>query len=91
MNHVSGQEKVEVGSIITTTGQDRIYPPGLKVGEIVEVKTGSVSSSQAILVRPTANLGSLREVAVLLYTPTARPEPEQALPNVKKQGDKPKR
>jgi rod shape-determining protein MreC len=91
MNHVSGQEKVEVGNIITTTGQDRIYPPGFKVGEIVEVKSGSVSSSQSIFVKPTANLGSLREVAVLLYTPPARPEPEQALPNVKKQGDKPKR
>jgi rod shape-determining protein MreC len=91
MNHVSGQEKVEVGSVITTTGQDRIYPTGLKVGEIIEVKTGSVSSSQTIFVKPTANLGSLREVAVLLYTPPARPEPEQVLPNAKKQGDKPKR
>lgn len=91
MNHVSGQEKVEVGSVIMTTGQDRIYPPGLKVGEIIEVKTGSVSSSQTISVKPTANLGSLREVAVLLYTPPPRPEPEQVLPNAKKQGDKPKR
>lgn len=91
MNHVSGQEKVEVGNIITTTGQDRIYPPGLKVGEVVEVKQGSVSSSQAISVRPTANLASLREVAVLLYTPPARPEPEQTLPNAKKPGEKSKR
>ncbi|MDQ4120547.1 MAG: rod shape-determining protein MreC [Acidobacteriota bacterium] len=91
MNHVSGQEKVEVGNIITTTGQDRIYPPGLKVGEVVEVKQGSISSSQTIFVRPTANLGSLREVAVLLYTPPTRPEPEQILPNAKKLGEKPKR
>lgn len=88
MNHVSGQEKVEIGNVISTTGQDRIYPPGLKVGEVVEVKQGSVSSAQTIVVRPTANLGSLREVAVLLYTPPARPEPEQTLPNVKKQGDR---
>jgi rod shape-determining protein MreC len=87
MNHVSGQEKVEVGTVITTTGQDRIYPAGLKVGEVVEVKQGSVSGVHLISVRPTANLGSLQEVAVLLYTPPARPEPVQTLPNMKKQGD----
>lgn len=91
MNHVPGQEKVEVGSFIMSTGQDRIYPAGLRIGEVVEVKTGSVASPHTISVRPTANLGSLRQVAVLLYTPPPRPEPVEALPNVKKQGDKPKK
>lgn len=87
MKYVSGQEKVEAGNIVTTTGQDRIYPAGLKVGEVAEVKSGSVSSPHTIYVKPAAPLGSLQDVAVLLYTPPARPEPDKALPNVKKQGD----
>lgn len=91
MNHVPGTEKIEVGGIIMTTGQDRIYPPGLKVGEILEVKTGSIASPHLILVKPTANLGSLRQVAVLLYKAPERPEPVEALPNVQKQGDRKKR
>ncbi len=87
MRYVPGQEKIDVGNIVTTTGQDRIYPAGLKIGEVTEVKTGSAASPHTIFVRPTARLSSLQDVAVLLYRPPARPEPDKALPNVKKQGD----
>ena len=38
MRYVSGLQKVEVGDYILTTGQDGIYPPGLNVGEVVQVK-----------------------------------------------------
>jgi rod shape-determining protein MreC len=87
MRYVSGQEKVEVGNVVTTTGQDRIYPPGLKIGEVVEVKSGSASSPHTIFVKPSARLGSLQTVSVLIYTAPPRPEPDKALPNVKKQGE----
>lgn len=84
MRYVSGLEKVDVGNYILTTGQDGIYPPGLTVGEVVQVKAGTATQSHEILIRPGAKLDQLEEVAVLLYHPPARPAPEQTLPNVDK-------
>jgi rod shape-determining protein MreC len=84
MRYVSGLEKVQVGDVVTTTGQDLIYPPGYNVGEVVEVKGGSATQTQVIHIRPGAGLDRLKEVAVLLYHPPERVESDQALPNVDK-------
>ena len=84
MRYVSGLEKVEVGDMVTSTGQDAIYPPGYSVGNVVEVKPGSATQAQVIRIRPSAGLDRLKEVAVLLYHPPQRSEPDQALPNVEK-------
>lgn len=84
MRYVSGLEKVQVGDPVMTTGQDAIYPPGYKVGEVVEVKPGSATQSQTIHVRPSAGLDSLKEVAVLLYRAPQKIEPDQSLPNLEK-------
>ena len=84
MRYVSGLQKVEVGDYILTTGQDGIYPPGLSVGEVVQVKSGTATQPHQILIKPGAKLDQLAEVAVLLYRPPPRPAPEQALPNVDK-------
>ncbi|HEV7747634.1 MAG TPA: rod shape-determining protein MreC [Pyrinomonadaceae bacterium] len=84
MRYVSGLEKVEVGNYILTTGQDGIYPPGLTIGEVVQVSPGTATQSHEILIRPGAKLDQLEEVAVLLYRAPPRPAPEQTLPNVDK-------
>jgi len=84
MRYVSGLEKVETGDIVTTTGQDGIYPPGYKIGEVVEVKPGSATQAQVIHLRPSAGLERLKEVAVLLYHPPQKTDSDQALPNVDK-------
>ena len=85
MRYVSGLEKVEVGDYVLTTGQDGIYPPGLMVGEVVEVKGGSATTPQTIFLKPGARLNALEEAAVLLYHPPQRTAPDQALPNVDKE------
>jgi rod shape-determining protein MreC len=84
MRYVSGLQKVEAGDYILTTGQDGIYPPGLNVGEVIEVRHGTATASHQIYIRPSARLDQLTEVAVLLYRPPQRPAPEQTLPNVDK-------
>jgi rod shape-determining protein MreC len=84
MRYVSGLQKVEVGDYILTTGQDGIYPAGLNVGEVLEVKQGTATRPHQIYVRPSARLDQLEEVAVLLYHPPQRPAPEQTLPNLDK-------
>jgi len=84
MRYVSGLQKVEVGDYVLTTGQDNIYPAGLNVGEVVQVKHGTATQSHEVFIKPGAKLDELEEVAVLLYHPPQRPAPEQTLPNVEK-------
>ncbi len=81
MNYVPGYETVKVGDIVYTTGQGGVYPPGLKLGEIEEVRSGSATVPHQIYIRPSAKINSMQEVAILLYTPPLRPKYEDALPN----------
>ena len=84
MRYVSGLETVNVGDEVVTTGQDRIYPPGLNVGRVVEIDPGSATTPHVIRVKPGARLESLQEVIVLNYKPPQRSAPERTLPNVDK-------
>jgi rod shape-determining protein MreC len=84
MRYVSGLETVNPGDYVVTTGQDRIYPPGLSVGTVVEVIPGSATTPHIIRVKPGARLDSLQEVAVLNYHPPQRTASERTLPNVDK-------
>lgn len=88
MRFVSGLEKVEVGDHVLTTGQDGIYPSGLSVGEVIEVRHGTATQPHVIYIRPSARLDQLEHVAVLRYHPPQRPAPDQSLPNLDK-GKKP--
>ena len=83
MRYVSGLEKVEVGDSVMTTGQDGIYPAGLNIGKVVDVKTGTATQAHQILIQPGAQLDQLEEVAVLLYHPPPRSVPEQT-PNAER-------
>jgi rod shape-determining protein MreC len=87
MNYVPGSTPIEVGETVYTTGLDGIYPPGLKIGEVTEVRTGSATVPHVIYIRPSAKISSMQEVAILLYQQTERPKYEQALPNTIKATD----
>lgn len=84
MKYVSGSADVQPGQVVYTTGQDGIYPAGLKIGEIVEVKSGSATVPHQIFIRPSAGINSMKEVGVLLYEPLAKVEFDQKLPNAVK-------
>lgn len=84
MGYVPGSVAVQVGDSVYTTGQEGIYPAGLKIGEIVEVRTGSATVPQQIFIKPSANFSSLEEVVVVLYEPPLRPEYDKSLPNAVK-------
>ena len=88
MRYVSGSTDVKVGQIVYTTGQDAIYPAGLKIGEIVEINSGTATVPHQIFIRPTGRLDSMQEVGVLLYEPAPKPEFEQKLPNAVKSDKK---
>jgi rod shape-determining protein MreC len=84
MRYVSGLAPLEVGDHVVTTGQDRIYPPGLPVGQVVELTPGSATTPHTIRVKPGARLDSLQEVLVLRYRAPQRTAPERTLPNVER-------
>jgi rod shape-determining protein MreC len=86
MRYVSGLEKVEVNDHVMTTGQDGIYPPGLNVGRVVDVRNGTATQAHQILIQPGAQLDHLEEVAVLIYHAPQRSAPQETLPNVDKSG-----
>lgn len=91
MRYVPGSVEVQQGESVFTTGQEGIYPPGLKIGEVVKVEKGSATTTHSILVRPGGKLNSLQEVAVLLYE-APQPAPfDQALPNAVKDDKKGKK
>ncbi|MDT4966794.1 MAG: rod shape-determining protein MreC [Acidobacteriota bacterium] len=84
MRYVSGLEVVNPGDYVLTTGQDSIYPPGLNVGEVIEVKKGTATVPHTIHIKPGARLNSLDVVAVLIYHPPQAVAPDQTMPNVEK-------
>lgn len=88
MKYVPGTVDVQVGQPVFTTGQDGIFPPGLKIGDIVSVVPGSATTPLQILIQPGARLNSMQEVGVLLYEPPERPEYDQKLPNAVKPSDR---
>jgi rod shape-determining protein MreC len=88
MKYVSGSADVQPGQVVYTTGQDGIYPAGLKIGEIVEVRSGSATVPHQIFIRPAAGINSMKEVGVLLYEPPPRAEFDQKLPNALKDAKK---
>lgn len=88
MDYVPGSVEISVGETVYTTGQDGIFPAGLKLGEVVEVSSGSATVPHKILIRPSANLFSMQEVGVLLYEPPQRPEYQTSLPNAVKDAKK---
>ncbi len=88
MRYVPGSIDVQVGQIVYTSGQDGIYPAGLKVGEIVQIEPGSATTPHKIFIRPSGGIDSMQEVAILLYEPPVRTEFEQKLPNALKDDKK---
>jgi rod shape-determining protein MreC len=64
MDYVVNDEKVSAGETIVTSGEDRIFPKGLLVGQVASAKDGN--PFQKILVHPAARLDRLEDVIVLV-------------------------
>ena len=82
LDYVDHEVEVEVGESVYTSGDDRIYPKGLRVGEVTRIETGA--DFQEIYVRPYAALDRLDEVLVVVVgvheaLPPPRPQLSQSL------------
>jgi rod shape-determining protein MreC len=59
MEYVSSDEKIAVGEAVLTSGQDRIFPKDLPVGNVVAAQPDPHSPFMAIRVKPAAQLDQL--------------------------------
>ena len=68
VEYVVNEEKISVGDVIRTSGEDQIYPKDLLVGTVVAVQSGS-GIFKKIAAIPAAHLSRLEEVLVMKKTP----------------------
>jgi len=64
LDYVVNDEKVHVGELVLTSGEDRIFPKGLLIGTVSGANDGN--PFQVIRVQPSARLDRLEDVIILL-------------------------
>lgn len=65
LKYVSKEANVNVGDRIITSGLDGIYPAGLLIGYVSDVKKGEAEMFQEIEAVPLQDLNTVEEVAIL--------------------------
>jgi len=68
---------VQPGDVLVTSGIDGLYPPGLSVGEVVDVSDKASETYNHILCRPLAGLDRNRQVLILLTDTNVIPRPQE--------------
>jgi rod shape-determining protein MreC len=74
LEKILNDNTVEAGEEILTSGGDQIFPKGLPVGTVMQVRTGA-DSFLDIRVKPAANLSKLEEVLVVTKIEEKAPSP----------------
>jgi rod shape-determining protein MreC len=91
MRFMAGNADVQIGDMLTTSGVDGIYPPGLPVAKVLSVDRKVDSGFARIVLEPSARPEGVRHVMILEPVGEqmpARPEPavEESKPATAKKG-----
>lgn len=65
VQYISGAAPVVNGDILVTSGLGEIYPSGLMIGKIDEIKTDAMGNIEYVAVKPAVEFGSVYEVLVI--------------------------
>ncbi len=65
MLYISKQFTILEGDIVETSGLGEIYPSGIPIGKIKEIKVSDQSNSQYATIVPTVDFSNLQEVLVI--------------------------
>jgi rod shape-determining protein MreC len=65
LRYVSATEDVQAGDLLTTSGIDGVYPPGLQVARVLSVERQPDSNFSRILCQPLARLSGVTSIMVL--------------------------
>jgi rod shape-determining protein MreC len=91
LRYMAANADVQPGDLLTTSGVDGVYPPGIPVAKIAKVERRPDSAFARIVCYPQAKVDGARHVMVLrslLSQLPARPAPEDAAPLARKPGRK---
>ncbi len=90
LRFMAANADVQVGDLLTTSGVDGVYPPGLPVAQVAQVERRTDSAFARIHARPVAGVSSARHVMVLKPMGTQLPPrpPAEAAPAPRKGGRK---
>jgi len=83
LRYMAANADVQAGDLLTTSGVDGVYPPGIPVARVVKVERRPDSAFARIVLHPAALVDGARNVMVLkpmLNQLPARPAPEDAAP-----------
>ena len=83
LRFMAGNADVQAGDMLTTSGVDGVYPPGLPVAKVISVERRADSAFARISCAPQALVDGARHVMVLKAVSVqipARPVPDDVLP-----------
>ena len=83
LRFMAGNADVQAGDILTTSGVDGVYPPGLPVAKVISVERRADSAFARISCAPQALVDGARHVMVLKPVSVqipSRPVPDEVLP-----------
>lgn len=83
LRYMAATADVQPGDLLTTSGVDGVYPPGIPVAKVARVERRPDSAFARIVLDPQAAVDGARHVMVLkplLAQMPPRPAPEDALP-----------
>lgn len=83
LRFMAGNADVQAGDMLTTSGVDGVYPPGLPVAKVVSVERRADSAFARISCAPQALVDGARHVMVLKAVSAqlpARPMPDEVVP-----------
>ena len=78
MRFMAGNADVQVGDVLTTSGVDGVYPPGLKVATVAKIDRKIDTGFARIVLQPVASPDGVRHVLVLEPTGVRLPPRPQA-------------
>ena len=91
LRYMAANADVQPGDLLTTSGVDGVYPPGIPVAKVAKVERRPDSAFARIVCYPQARVDGARHVMVLrslLSQLPARPAPEDAAPLARRPGRK---
>ncbi len=89
LRYMAANADVQAGDLLTTSGVDGVYPPGLPVARVDKVERRPDSAFARIACHPQALVDGARQVMVLKPVTGAippRPAPDDAAPSQKRAG-----
>jgi len=66
LDHIDDDLTILVGTTVFTSGEGAVFPPGLTVGEVIEVRNHPSGIGRYAIVRPTRDIDTIQTMVVIL-------------------------